>query len=259
MYDGAIRAVLPSIVARKDLAASSCRSRSARRRTRRGRCSPSSCPSRRQLSAGYRFVRGHDMLWPLWMLSVAIGVCHSAATSTYVLFALDEVGVPEAWYGTFLLVGAAGGLLGSPVAGRLGERFGTGRVMAAANALGLVAWVAACAASVLGVAAAAMFVSFGCTVVWNVHVMSLRQALVPDRMLGRVHGTWRTLLWGAMPVGSLLGGLLARGGLELVLALAGYRFLAGLPDPADVPPSDPADDATSDATADDPSGARHAG
>jgi MFS family permease len=200
-----------------------------------------------QLLAGYRFVRGHELLWPLWVLSVAIGICHSAATSTYVLFALETLGVPEAWFGTFVLVGAVGGLAGSAVANRLAERFGTGHVMAAANALGLGAWVAAGAAPVLGVAAVSMFVSFGCTVVWNVLVMSLRQSLIPDRMLGRVHGTWRTLLWGAMPLGSLLGGLLARGGLQLpllvgggaglVLALVGYRFLTRLPDPGDVPPT----------------------
>ena len=72
-------------------------------------------------------------------------------------------------------------------------------------------------------------------------MMSLRQAVIPGRLLGRVHGTWRTLLWGAMPLGSLLGGGLALFGLGVpwivggvgitVLGLVFYRFLMSLPDP----------------------------
>ena len=93
-------------------------------------------------------------------------------------------------------------------------------------------------------AAVCMAIAWGTTTVWNVHIMSLRQSLIPGHLLGRVHGTWRTLLWGAMPIGSLLGGLLARGGLTLpllvgagagiVVSLLGYRFLSRLPDPGDV-------------------------
>ncbi len=311
VYDGAIRAVLPSIVARKDLPRANGRiegseivvqqflsapvtswllaiavvvplaigasafaagavlalflpiaaagAHARRAAPTSGAPGPGARPREpwlQQLLAGYRFVRAHEIMWPLWVLSVAIAVCHSVATSTYVLFLLDGVGVPEAWYGTYMLVGAAGALAGSVVAGRLAERFGTGPVMAAANALGLVTWVVAGAFPALLVAAGAMFVSFGCTVVWNVLVMSLRQSFVPDRMLGRVHGTWRTLLWGVMPFGSLAGGLLARqglplpllvgGGAGLVVALVGYRFLSRLPDPADIPADGPAHDDEAD-------------
>jgi len=74
--------------------------------------------------------------------------------------------------------------------------------------------------------------------------MSLRQAVIPSGMLGRVHGTWRTLLWGVMPLGSFLGGLLARvdlttplvvgGGLAVVVGLVGFRFIASLPNPEEV-------------------------
>jgi hypothetical protein len=39
--------------------------------------------------------------------------------------------------------------------------------------------------------------------------MSLRQALIPEHLFGRVQGGYRTLVWGAIPVGALLGGVLA--------------------------------------------------
>jgi MFS family permease len=43
----------------------------------------------------------------------------------------------------------------------------------------------------------------------NVVLMSLRQALIPQELFGRVQGAWRTVVWGALPLGGLLGGVLA--------------------------------------------------
>jgi hypothetical protein len=66
-------------------------------------------------------------------------------------------------------------------------------------------------------------------VVWNILTTSLRQSIVPDRLLGRVNSAHRFVAWGALPVGALLGGFLGRSfGLRLpflaasvVLALMG--------------------------------------
>jgi hypothetical protein len=57
---------------------------------------------------------------------------------------------------------------------------------------------------------------------WNVVTNSLRQSLVPDRLLGRVQSTHRLLSWGAIPLGTLLGGLLSQVvGLRAPFAVAG--------------------------------------
>jgi len=202
---------------------------------------------RAELVAGFRFVWGSAMLRPLWVVSVLIGLCHAAITSTLVLFILERLDVPEAWYGTFLLAGATGSLTAAAVTNRLKTRFGTGPVMAAANAIGLGAWFLAGAFPLVWVGAAALFVSFACTTAWNVLVMSLRQAAVPNELLGRVHGTWRTALWGTMPLGSLIGGLLARSGYStplivgatagLMVAAVGHRHIVSLPDPEKLDPA----------------------
>ncbi len=202
---------------------------------------------RAELVAGFRFIWASAMLRPLWIVSVLIGICHAAITSTLVLFILERLDVPEAWYGTFLLAGAVGALTGAAVTNRLKTRFGTGPVMAVANAVGLAAWFLAGAFPLAWVGAIAIFVSFGCTTTWNVLVMSLRQAAVPNHLLGRVHGTWRTALWGAMPLGSLIGGLLAREGYStplivgatagLMVAVVGHRYIASLPDPETLDPA----------------------
>ena len=45
-------------------------------------------------------------------------------------------------------------------------------------------------------------------VVWNVITVSLRQAIIPDQLLGRVNSVYRFFAWGMMPIGTALGGVL---------------------------------------------------
>ncbi|MFN4002205.1 MFS transporter [Microcella sp.] len=201
-------------------------------------------PFRRQLADGWHFIMGNRMLRTLWFVSIPVAILFSASGATLVLFVLDTLAIPEAGFGLFLLFGAMGGLLGSVVASRLARRFGLGPVMAAMN---LLAGILVLLTGLLPVPiAAVIFFSLGAatTTIWNVLMMSFRQAIIPGRLLGRVHGTWRTLLWGTMPIGSLIGGALALidltvpwivGGAGItVLGLVFYRFLMTLPNPEDI-------------------------
>ena len=46
-------------------------------------------------------------------------------------------------------------------------------------------------------------------VVYNITQVSLRQAITPERLQGRMNAVMRFLVWGALPLGSLVGGALA--------------------------------------------------
>jgi MFS family permease len=198
----------------------------------------------RQVADGWRFLRGNRMLMVLWLSSTLAGIFVQLAFASFVLFVLGPLHVPEAWFGVFMLTGAVGGIAGSLVTAELKRRFHSGPVMAwstLVTGLGLLSiglwpqvWVAAVANALVA----------GAIVSWNVLVMSLRQSIIPGRLFGRVQGTWRTLLWGAMPIGSLLGGAIGRidlalpftvgGGLTALLAVVAFRFYHRLPDPEDV-------------------------
>jgi MFS family permease len=198
----------------------------------------------RQVLEGFRFIRTNRMLVTLWLFSTFVGLADAAATSNLVLYLVQRVGLPAPLYGVFLLSGAAGAILGSLIADGVKRRWGTGWAMAVGSLVTSIAVFAAGITPQLWLVALAFFVSSAGVIVWNVLVMSLRQSIIPGRLLGRVHGTWRTLLWGAMPVGSLLGGLLGRvdlalpflvgGGAATVASLVFFRFVTGLPDPEDV-------------------------
>jgi MFS family permease len=64
-------------------------------------------------------------------------------------------------------------------------------------------------------------------IVWNVITVSLRQAIIPDELLGRVNSVYRFLGWGMMPIGAALGGIVATAfGLRATYWIGGAVLLA---------------------------------
>lgn len=216
----------------------------------------------RALAAGFRFIFGNRMLVILLFLSTFVGLCFSASTASFVLFLVERLGMPEALFGPFLLTGAFGALVGSVVAAPIARRLGSGRTMAIANLVAIVPLVFAGLFPSLWVTGAVFFVTSAGVVVWNIHVMSLRQSIIPGRLLGRVHGSWRTVLWGSMPLGSVIGGFIGRidlalpfivgGGAATIAAIVFFRFLSRLPNPEDVDNGDPPTPPPTDAGPTDP-------
>lgn len=182
---------------------------------------------RADIRAGLGWLRAHELLRGLMLVSTAIVGVASMADAVFVLYVLEDLGVPEAGFGLFLVAAGVGGLLGGALAGWVGRRLGRTWAMVLADALGGAAFIAM---GLTGqpLAGAILFGAFGVSVmVWNVQSMSVRQALIPTELFGRVQGAWRTLVWGAIPVGSLLGGLLASlTSVRTVFVLSGGLQLA---------------------------------
>jgi MFS family permease len=57
---------------------------------------------------------------------------------------------------------------------------------------------------------------------WNILLMATYQTVIPNHLYGRIHGTRRTLVWGLMPIGSVLGGVLAHFSLRLPMLIGGF-------------------------------------
>jgi MFS family permease len=164
---------------------------------------------RRDVAEGVGWLWRHRFLRGLTLVSAATALVQSMTTGLLVLYALDDLGVSDAGYGLLLTaagVGAVlGGLAAAPLAGRIGRTatLVAGSVLSALAIAGMGATRDAAVAGVLFAASTAgiMF--------WNVLTMSLRQALIPEALFGRVQGGYRTLVWGGIPLGTLAGGLLA--------------------------------------------------
>ena len=163
---------------------------------------------RADIRDGVRWLRSNPVLWPMAIVLGLMNGADALAAATLVIFAQEVLEV-----GPFLFaVIGAGGAIGSIVGGwfvpALSRRFGGGAVLSGAvGGLGLCALAIATAQSwPVVMVAFSLTAMFG--IGWNVVTVSLRQAVIPDHLLGRVNSVYRFLAWGSIPIGAALGGLL---------------------------------------------------
>lgn len=164
---------------------------------------------RREMGQALRWLWHHGLLRSLLLTTTGSGIAQSAASGMLVLFALQDLGLSESGYGLLLAVAGVGAVLGSLLSPRLAASLGRPAAMGlsemvSATALGVMALWQHPVVGMVGFA-----VSAGCISAFNVQVMSLRQAVIPEALFGRVQGAYRTVLWGGIPVGTLLGGVIA--------------------------------------------------
>ncbi len=162
------------------------------------------------IAEGLRWLLGHRLLRTLAVMVGLMNLATMAGEAILVLFAQDELGLGSVGYGLLLAGFGVGGVLGSLVATRLGRHAGTGTLLLAATLLMAVAWLVFGVGSNAWIGAAMLAIAGGTGVVFNVVGVSLRQAIVPDRLIGRVVSAFRTLAYGAVPAGAILGGAVAR-------------------------------------------------
>ncbi|MFC3079857.1 MFS transporter [Phenylobacterium terrae] len=161
--------------------------------------------------------------------------------ATYVVFALQTLGLTPSLLGLTIAAGGAGALAGSVAAGPLSRALGAGPAIL----LGFLGWAAANvliplapADPVLGTAAlvTAQILGDGLAVASLVLAASLRQSLVPQNLLGRVGATFHAAEGAAGIAGALAGGLLAeqiglRGAMFVAVAGMALAPLIGLMSP----------------------------
>jgi MFS family permease len=162
------------------------------------------------IAEGVRWLWSKSFLRTLTIMSSLINLTLHATYAIFVLFALEVLGLSEAAFGFLLVAEALGSFLGAIVASRISGRFGSGPTIVAAIALAAVTNLVIGAASNAFLVGAMLMLLSVSGVVWNILTTSLRQSVVPDRLLGRVNSAHRFVAWGAIPLGALLGGFLAR-------------------------------------------------
>jgi MFS family permease len=177
---------------------------------------------RTEIVEGLRWLAAHRVLRATAAMVSVVNLLASGGAAVMVLFAQEKLGLDPVGFGLLFSGSAVGGVLGSLVAARVTRVVGTARVTIwtmVASALAYLVFGLSSDPWLAGV----MFGLVGLlTVVFNVILGSLRQALTPDRLLGRVISAFRLFSYGVVPLGSLLGGVLARSfGLRAPFLVAG--------------------------------------
>ena len=150
---------------------------------------------------------GHPVLRNISLMMALVNFVASTTSTQLVLFAKQRLAASERAGGPALLGGQR--RRDRALAGRRAaaetlalQQGGAGRADAgrpADRAFAADALVLACAAAVGAVS--------GLGILFNINTGSLRQAIVPNHMLGRVMSIAGVLAWSAIPVGTFLGGV----------------------------------------------------
>jgi predicted MFS family arabinose efflux permease len=187
-----------------------------------------------EMRDGARFVWRHEHLRPMVLCGIAWNIAWFVLQAAYVPYAVRTLGLGSQAVGFTLGCYGAGMVLGSLLAPRLVARMAFGRAIQFGPAVSVLA-AGAMAATLFvpsGVLAGVSFFLFGAgPIIWTITTTTLRQAVTPSGMLGRVGAVFLTINAGARPVGAALGGAVGAAWGEaacLWLAFGGFVLQAAV-------------------------------
>ena len=169
----------------------------------------------KELREGLEVVLGNPLLRSIAGCTGTSNLFNNAMMAVYVLYVTRELGLQPAAVGLIFAIGGPGALLGAISAAQLAKRFGLGRTIIGSVAVGgmanlLIPFASGPALLITAMLMAPMFVGSAASTIYNINQVSLRQAITPDRVQGRMNASMRFIVWGTIPIGALLGGALGQ-------------------------------------------------
>ncbi|MEO6091224.1 MAG: MFS transporter [Umezawaea sp.] len=179
---------------------------------------------RTDIAEGLRFVFDNKSLRAIVSCTGTSNFFSGFEMAVVILFLVREVGLSEGVVGLLLSAGGVGGVLGALTANWWIQRLGQTRTiwlaMLFTQPFGLLLPLTANDWRV-GLSMAGMAVAAYGVIIYNVSQVSFRQTLCPDHLLGRMNASIRFLVWGTIPLGGLVGGVLGGwAGLRTTLWIA---------------------------------------
>ena len=187
---------------------------------------------------GIQVVFGNPTIWKIAGSTSTSNLGSNVFFAVYLIFAYRVLHLSPGTIGVIFGVGAVGGLLGALSASWIARHIGLGPTLLLTIVAGGLAMILVPLAqygwAVPLLLASTVIGSFSGPV-YNINQVSLRQAITPDRVQGRMNATVRTVIWGTMPIGALIGGLIGTAYgvvpalyIGMVIAtLAGFWILIG--------------------------------
>jgi MFS family permease len=167
---------------------------------------------RRELIDGLKYLLRHRYWRPISMSTATFNFFGNVSGALLIVYAVRRLHMSPLEIGVTFALSNFGALLGAVLASKIGTRLGVGRAIIIGDFFGAVPLVliplAPVSSPIPFLVAAFTFSGFG-IVLYNVTAISLTQSLTPERLLGRVNASRRFIVWGTIPLGSLVGGALA--------------------------------------------------
>lgn len=164
-----------------------------------------------EIRGGLRYVTGHRWLRSIAATTGTSNFFGNVSGAIFILFLVRERGFSPETLGFAFSIGSLGVLTAALTTALITARLGVGRMLVLSSmGFSLAGLPVILAPQGLMFAAVALsgFLGGFCGVAWNVNQVSLRQAITPTRMQGKMNATMRFIVWGTMPVGALIGAAL---------------------------------------------------
>ncbi|HZB31934.1 MAG TPA: MFS transporter [Streptosporangiaceae bacterium] len=184
---------------------------------------------RRDMRQGLRFVVGHPLLEPVFMCGSVYVLFLSMVQTVLILYCRNVLHLGPAEIGLVVGSAALGLPLGNLASSRVSVRISMPRTLVlgasvAASGLALMP-VMGSLGSAAGLVAGGIVHGLG-EGLFNPTALTLRQTVTPDGLLGRVNAVQRFVIWGALPLGSLIGAaIIALAGLSAAMWVGGLGTL----------------------------------
>ncbi len=187
---------------------------------------------------GIQVVFGNPTIWKIAGSTSTSNLGSNVFFAVFLIFAYRVLHFSPGTIGIIFGAGAVGGLLGALSAAWIARRIGLGPTLFVTIVSGGLAMILVPIAQygfAFPLLLASTVVGSFTGPVYNINQVSLRQAITPDRVQGRMNATVRTVIWGTMPIGALLGGVIGSSyGLMpamyvgiVIATLAGFWILLG--------------------------------
>jgi len=179
-----------------------------------------------ELREGLSYVLRHPYLKNIAACTALFNFFGSMTFAIVLVFARRELDLSAAAIGLAMTLGNIGGLLAAISATRLSARLGVGTTIIVTAIIGGPMFLAIPFAphghAALAVLVPAWIIGAFSGVAYNVTQISLRQAITPERIQGRMNSVMRFIVWGTIPLGSFTGGVVASQiGLKPTLIVGG--------------------------------------
>lgn len=173
-------------------------------------------PITKEIGEGLRFVWGQRLIRAISFTTSTSNMFSTIVGTMFALYLLkpEFLNLGTAGFGVLMSIGSIGGLLGATVTPKLIKLVGEGPlIVLSAVVTGLVqfliplAWYVPREYSIVLLAGQAFFTSF-LALTYNITQVTARQRLCPEHLLGRMNASIRFMVWGSMPIGALIAGVL---------------------------------------------------
>jgi MFS family permease len=168
---------------------------------------------RTELSEGLRWVLGNRYLRTIASCTGTFNFFGSLMNAIFIVYLVRTLEMSPSMIGLLFGIANVGYLAGALTSSRVAGKIGIGRAIWAGALCGAAFLLIPLAPqnandAFVFLVIAEVIVSYG-VVLYNVSQVSMRQAITPERLQGRMNSVMRFIVWGVMPLGTLLGGAVA--------------------------------------------------